>query len=116
MPNFEVYYNNLDSCTNWWVDLRLENTGGMGFTSLTLTLRDIDTDLTQTLYAEDFTDVNGCSETHIKDNLSPGSNRIVSSPAFTNDLSGHDMSATVTLCSNPGQSGTCLTKVIEFTP
>jgi hypothetical protein len=116
MPNFEVYYNNLDSCTNWWVDLRLENTGGMGFTSITLTMRDVDTDISQTLYSEDFTDVNGCSETNIKDSLSPGSKRIVSSPVFTYDLAGHDMRATVTLCSNPGQSGTCLTKVIEFTP
>ena len=116
MPNFEVYYNNKDSCTNWWVDLRLENTGGMGFTSMTLTLRDEDTDISQTLYSEDFTDLTGCSETNIKDSLSPGSKRIVSSPAFTYDLSGHDLRATVTLCSNPGQSGTCLTKVIEFTP
>lgn len=116
MPDFAVYYNNDDSCTNWWVDLRLENTGGMGFTSMTLTVHDEDTDITQTLYSEDFTDVNGCSETFTKDSLSPGSNRIVSSPAFTYDLSGHDLRATVTLCSNPGQSGTCITKVIEFTP
>jgi hypothetical protein len=116
VPNFEVFYNNKDSCTNWWVDLRLENTGGMGFTSMTLTLRDEDTDFSQTLYSEDFTDVNGCSDMNINDSLSPGSKRIVSSPAFTYDPSGHDLRVTVTLCSNPGQSGTCLTKVIEFTP
>jgi hypothetical protein len=116
MPDFNVYYNNMDSCTNWWVDVRLENTGGMGFTSLTMTMHDLDTGISQTLYSEDFTDVNGCSETNIKDSLSPGGKRIVSSPAFTYDLVGHDLRATVTLCSNPGQSGTCLTKVIEFTP
>jgi hypothetical protein len=116
VPNFEVYFNNLDSCTSWWVDLRLENTGGMGFTSMTMTVRDLDTDITQTLYSEDFTDINGCSETFTKDSLSPGSKRIVSSPAFTYSLAGHDLRATVTLCSNPGQSGTCITKVIEFTP
>ena len=116
VPNFEVYFNNPDSCTNWWVDLRLENTGGMGFTSMTMTVRDLDTDITQTLYSEDFTDINGCSETFTKDSLSPGSKRIVSSPAFTYSLAGHDLRATVTLCSNPGQSGTCITKVIEFTP
>jgi hypothetical protein len=116
MPNFEVYYNNEDSCTNWWVDLRLENTGGMGFRSMTLTVHDTDTDVTQTLYSDGFTDVNGCSETSTKDSLSPGSKRIVSSSAFGYDPSGHDLRATVTLCSNPGQSGTCLTKVTEFTP
>jgi hypothetical protein len=116
MPNFEVYYNNKDSCVNWWVDLRLENTGGMGFTSMALTVHDMDTNITQTLYSDDFADVNGCSDTFIKDSLSPGDKRIVSSPAFTYDLSGHDLRATVTLCSNSGQSGTCLTKVIEFTP
>ena len=117
MPNFEAYYNNNENCnTSWWVDLRLENTGGMGFQSITLTVYDTVTGISQTLYADSFTDINGCSESFTKDSLSPGSKRIVSSPTFTYDPSGHELRATVTLCSNPGQSGTCLTKVIEFTP
>jgi len=117
MPNFEAYYNNNENCnTSWWVDLRLENTGGMTFESITLSVFDTENGLTQTLYSDSFTDINGCSETFTKDSLSPGSKRIVSSPAWDYDPSGHELRATVTLCSNPGQSGTCLTKVIEFTP
>lgn len=116
VPNFEAFYAGKDVCTGWWVDLKLENTGGMGFTSLTLTVRDTVTGISQSLYSEDFIDYNGCSESFIKDSLSPGTNRIVSSPAFSYDLTGHLLRATITLCSNPAQSGTCLTEVIEFTP
>jgi hypothetical protein len=98
------------------VDLKLENTGGVAFTSLTLTVRDTVTNISQTLYSDSFTDNNGCSESFTKDSLNPGSNRILSSTPFTYDPTGHLLRATITLCSNPGQSGTCVTEVIEFTP
>ncbi len=116
VPNFEANYFGKDSCTNWWVDFKLLNTGGVAFQSLTLTVRDTVTDVTQTLYADSFTDFNGCTESFTKDSLNPGSNRIVSSSPFTYDPAGHLLRATITLCTNAGQSGTCLTKVVEFTP
>jgi hypothetical protein len=116
VPNFNAWYAGLDVCTGWWVDLKLENTGGVAFTSLTLTVRDTVTNISQTLYSDSFTDNNGCSESFTKDSLNPGSNRILSSTPFTYDPTGHLLRATITLCSNPGQSGTCVTEVIEFTP
>ena len=116
VPNFEASYFGKDSCTNWWVDLKLQNTGGAAFRSMTLTVRDTVTDITQTLYTDSFTDVNGCSESFTKDSLNPGSNRVVSSYPFNYDPTGHLLRATITLCTNTGQSGTCLTRVIEFTP
>ena len=116
VPNFEASYVGKDSCSGWWVDMKLENNGGVGFTSLTVTVRDIVSDISQTLYSDDFVDKNGCGETFINDSLSPGSNRIVSSPPFSYDPGGHLLRATISLCSNANQSGTCVTKVIEFTP
>lgn len=117
MPNFKADYVGRDSCnSSWWVDIKLDNTGGVGFTSLTLTVRDTVADISQTLYSDSFTDLNGCSTANTKDSISPGVNRIVSSPGFTYDPAGHLMRATITLCSNEDQSGTCVTDVIEFTP
>ena len=116
MPNFVASYAGKESCSGWWVDLRLENTGGVTFRSLTLTVRDTETDISQTLYTTGFTDHNGCGDTAIRDVLSPGARVIVSSPVFSYDVGGHDLRATITLCSNTNQSGTCVTQVIEFEP
>jgi hypothetical protein len=116
VPNFTPIYQGLDVCSGWWIDVKLDNTGGMGFTSLAFTVRDTVTNISQTLYSDNFTDNNGCSESFSKDSLSPGSNRIVSSAPFTYDPTGHLVRATITLCSNPGQSGTCVTQVLEVVP
>jgi len=115
-PNFEPFYAGKDYCTNWWVDIKLQNTGGMSFRSFTMTLIDTENDFSQTLYADSFTDNNGCTSSSTKDSLNPDSNRIVSSPPYNYDPKGHLMHVTITLCSNTGQSGTCVKKVIEFTP
>jgi hypothetical protein len=116
VPDFTPIYQGLDVCTGWWIDVKLDNTGGMGFTSLTFTVRDTVTNISQTFYSDSFTDNNGCSESYSKDSLSPGSNRIVSSAPFSYDPTGHLVRATITLCSSPGQSGTCVTRSLEVVP
>jgi len=115
-PNFEVDYGGKDTCAGWWVDLDLENTGGITFKSLSLTLRDTVTDTVLSMYADGFTDLDGCLDSSTRDNLNPGGTRTVSSPAFAYDPTGHQLRATITLCSNTGQNGTCVTQVINFTP
>lgn len=117
-PNFTASYNNLESCTGigWWVDIHLQNSGGITFQSLALTVTDTVTGSVLPLYSDDFIDRNGCSESNTWDNLPPGTGRLVSSPAFSYDPTGHELRATITLCSNPGQSGTCATQTITFTP
>lgn len=115
-PNFQAFYAGKETCTGWWVDIELENTGGISFRSISLTARDTVTDVVVSLYADNFTNINGCTSSNTKDSLHPGDIRIVSSPAFTYDPVGHNLRATITLCSNPGQSGTCVTQVIHFTP
>jgi hypothetical protein len=116
MPNFEASYGGKETCAGWWVDIDLKNTGGIQFRSVALTVRDLDTDISLTLYADGFTDNDGCLDSTTRDNLNPGATRTVSSPAFTYDPTGHRLRATVTLCSNLGQNGTCVTRVINFTP
>ena len=115
-PAFTASYAGKDTCVGWWVDIDLENTGGINFRSVALTVRDTDTDTVVSLYRDDFTDVSGCLDSETRDNLQPGSARTISSPPFAYDPSGHRLRATITLCSNPGQSGTCVTEVITFRP
>ena len=117
-PSFTASYVGKESCTGtgWWVELDLRNTGGISFESISLTVRDTTTDTILSLIADNFTNRNGCAETDTRDSLAAGSARIVSSPVFTNDPTGRAHSATLTLCSNPGQNGMCVTQVVNFTP
>lgn len=116
VPGFEAAYNNLEVCTGWWVDIKVANTGGVPFDSLVLSVRDTVTDAVVTSYTDSFTNVDGCLDSSSKDVLNPGTTRIVSSPSFGYDPTGHQMRATITLCTDEDQSGTCLTDTIKFTP
>lgn len=117
-PAFDIAYEGLESCTGtgWWVDLGLENLGGVSFRSLTFTIRDLDTDASLTQYADGFINRNGCSESVTRDTLAPGDSRTVSSPMFTANPSGHRLQVTITLCSNTGQNGTCITQSANMRP
>lgn len=117
-PGFTAEFARLEVCpgTGWWVDLELKNSGGTTYRSIAMTVRNTDNDEVTTLYSDDFTDRFDCGTTESFDTLPASGERLVSSPYFTNDPRGNNFRATVTLCSDPGQSGTCLTKVITFTP
>jgi hypothetical protein len=118
-PGFATSYNGIESCTEtgWWVEIKLENIGGIPFESLALTVRDTTTtDTILSLYADNFTNRNGCNETDTRENLPSGSTLIVSSPVFNYDPTGRALRANVTLCSGPGQNGTCVTQIVNFTP
>ncbi len=116
MPAFDASYSGKDTCAGWWVDIDLENTGGVTFKSVSLTLRDTVTDVALSMYADGFTDRDGCLDSTTRDNLNPGATRTFSSPAFDYDPAGHKLRATITACSNAGQNGICVTEVINFTP
>lgn len=116
IPDFTANFQRLETCTGWWVDIELENTGGVTFRSVSITVRDRDTDTVVSLSADEFTNYNGCSGTRTQDNLNPGDKHIVSAPPFIYDPTGNELRATITLCSNEGLNGLCVTKVINFEP
>jgi hypothetical protein len=116
MPAFEADFDGMETCAGWWVDLKLTNTGGISFESVSLTVRDTVTDIVLSMYTDVFNNINGCTDSSTEDVLNPGANRIVSAPAFAYDPRGHKLRATVTLCSRGGQNGTCITESIKFTP
>lgn len=115
-PAFEAVYTSMDSCVGWWVEVRLHNTGSIPFRSMGITVRDVDTDTVLANFTNGFTNTEGCLSSDTKDTLSPGKTRVISAPAFTYDPTGHKIRATIILCSDTGQSGTCVTQKINFTP
>ena len=115
-PAFDLSYNGKDTCSGWWVDLEVENTGGITFRSISITVKDTVLGTTLNSSTDGFTEKSGCSGTVTKDTLAPGDTRIVSSPAFDYDPAGNKLRATVTLCSNKGLNGMCVTDTITFTP
>jgi hypothetical protein len=81
-----------------------------------LTVRDRDTDVEMTLYTDGFANRDGCLTITTRDVIGPGRTFTVSSASFGYNLVGHNLRATILLCSNTGQSGTCVTRTINFKP
>lgn len=115
-PAFEVNVAGLETCTNWWVEFRLENTGGVAFRSVSITLRDITADIVRSMSADGFTNNNGCSDSNTRDSLKPGDKHVVSMSPINYDPTGHELRATITLCSGPGGTGLCTSEVVNFKP
>jgi hypothetical protein len=115
-PDFEAAYSSLDTCVGWWIEIKLQNTGSIPFKSMGITIKDTETDIVIANYVDGFTDINGCLFSTSRDTLGLGKTYVVSAPAFNYDPSGHKLRATIILCSDTGQSGTCVTKTIIFKP
>jgi hypothetical protein len=115
-PAFDASFSGLESCSGWWVDIDLENTGSITFRSINLTVKDTDTSTVVADITDGFVDQTGCSSTTTKKALAPGKVVTESSPTFSYDPSGHKLKATITLCSDTGLGGTCVTQTISFKP
>lgn len=116
VPAFVAEYYGLESCSGWWVEVKLENTGGLTFRSILMSVADPVTNTTVSISENNFTNVNGCNASDSRTTMAPGEKLIVSSPVFGYDPTGHKLRATVTLCSDVGVKGMCVTEVIEFKP
>lgn len=119
VPSFDASLVGTESCTDtgsWWLDIALENTGGITFQSFFMTVTDIDTDTDLSLYRDNFIDRDGCTIEEDQGDLDPEDTLIVSSPNFAYDPSDHRIRVRLTVCSNLNQSGTCLTQSFDFTP
>lgn len=115
-PDFDASYTGLDTCVGWWVEISLENTGLIPFKSVGLIVKDTVTDVVLANFTNSFTNNDGCLTSNTWDTLGAGKKRVVSSPDFNYDPSGNQLHATITLCSNIDQNGTCVTRTINFTP
>ncbi len=116
-PDFKAEYVGMDSCaSSWWEEIKLKNTGSTLFKSVKISLKDKVTDVVVENLAEGFKDVDGCLKTTTKDVLGFGETFILSAPAFTYNPAGHNTRVTITLCSDIGQKGLCVTKSFNYKP
>lgn len=119
VPGFDASLDGLERCADegiWWLDMVVENTGGITFRSFFMSVTDTVTGANLSLYRDNFIDRDGCNAEEDQGDLDPGDALIVSSPNFTYDPGGHRIHTRITVCSDLNQSGTCLTQSSTFTP
>ena len=115
-PGFDASYQGLQTCSGkWWGDIKLKNTGSATFRSVSMTLRDTVTSKAATTIRDGFTDLTGCGSTS-RSTLVPGKSATASSPQFAYNPAGHKLKLTITLCTNTGLNGLCVTETITFKP
>ena len=114
-PAFTATFDAVDSCSGWFVDILLKNTGSLTFKSMSLSVKDNATDVVVSVMNDGFVNKNACNVVE-RDNLLPGKSVIVSSPVFGYDPNGHKLKAVLTLCSQTGLNGSCVTETITFKP
>ncbi len=115
-PSFDASYLGLETCADkWWADIKLKNTGSATFRSVSMTLRDTVTTTVVSYVRDGFINWTGC-DTSTKDTLLAGKSLTASSPKFNYEPGGHKIKATITLCSQTGLNGMCVTETITFTP
>jgi hypothetical protein len=101
--------------TGFWADIELQNIGGVAFESIFVGMRDTVTDTIFSFNLENFTNIDcGASDTQLT--LPPGTTSIVSAPIYPYDFTGNQMEIAITLCTEPSQTGTCLSQAFTFTP
>ncbi len=116
-PAFSAQYSSFDLCnTNWWIEVKLKNTGPIQFKSIDIAVEDKDTNVRLENLADGFTNIDGCLKTTTKDKLDSGDTYLLSAPAFAYDLTGHKLHIIITLCSETGQKGLCITNKIDYKP
>jgi len=115
-PDFELSYAGMDNCTGWWVELRIKNIGPLAFRFYSLTIKDTKTGISQTASANGFTDMQSCLSSTFTPIIEPGDTVILSGPLFSYDFDNHKMRANLMLCTEPGGSGSCVTRTLEFKP
>jgi hypothetical protein len=116
-PGFDLSYDGLMDCTTeWWPEIRLDNTGAITFRSVDITVKDTVTSNSVSDSANSFVDNFDCSSSSSRSTLLPGQAVTISSPAFTTDPTDHKLRTTVTLCSEHDLNGDCITETITAKP
>jgi len=115
-PLFKASYVGMDSCVGWWVEIRLENISNTIFKSISLTVKDLNTNTVLSAATNGFTNIDGCVSSNTKDSLPIDGIRRISSPVFSYNPAGHKLQVSITLCSKLDLKGSCTSDVIEFKP
>jgi hypothetical protein len=114
--SFTATYQKLEKCTVWWLNFKLTNTSAGLFKSVSLILRDADTNTVANLQANNFPHSIDCKTPEITDSLISGGTVVVSSPPLGYNPTGHNLNAKIKICTDADQKGICLTQELNFKP
>jgi hypothetical protein len=115
--DFEITYLGMGQCSGaFWSDIRLKNLSDAVFESMRLTIKDLDTSTFHDVSANDFTFTDGCGGSRSVDSLDQGGAVMISTPDFSYNLNAHNISVTITLCTDADFRGSCVTKSISYKP
>lgn len=114
---FSFSFYEIDNCGgNWYIEFYVQNTGGLIFQSVRVRITDNTTSQTVNISNNQFTDWNGCVAGTSQDDLIAGEAGYTTSAALSNNPNGHNIDATITMCSQDGLGGTCVSRSMNFVP
>jgi hypothetical protein len=119
-PGFNVTYVGTVTCAGSYAfRFQIANTGGITWESIRIVAKDNVAATSTTHTLDSFRAYNGCILEIEHQDLMPGEGGPVTNVnpgQIAYDPAGRSFTAEVTLCSQNGLGGTCLTKSIDFTP
>lgn len=115
---FDVAYTEMADCGgNYRIYFKITNSGGFTLQSVETTVTNNDAPETETYTSNEFEQLDsGCTVTVSQDDLTPGEVGYTTSAELSNNPSGDDIDATITVCTEDGSGGDCVTKSLNFTP
>ncbi|MBM3145988.1 MAG: SH3 domain-containing protein [Chloroflexi bacterium] len=113
---FNASFHEVDGCVGWNIEFELKNTGQVMFQSVYTSVTDNNTAETVTSQSDSFEEWNGCLAGSTYLDLDPGDIGYTVGGMLANDPTGHNVDATVKLCTGDGLAGTCVTRNLSFTP
>jgi uncharacterized protein YgiM (DUF1202 family) len=113
---YTLSFYHIETCTNYSPAFKVVNTGTTTLQSYSISVKDRTTNTTETSNSDSFDKRNGCSDVKSIEYVDPGVTGFIYADSFSYDPNGHDMKATITLCSHNSLGGKCSSQVINFTP
>lgn len=115
-PAFEAEYDGLEVCNGWYLEFKVKNTGPVTLRSYSISVLNKKNNQILSISGNKFTSHDGCTETKSLNVLASGEKIALGSATFNYDPSGDKLVATVRLCTEDDQKGTCITKELEVKP
>jgi len=117
VASVNVVYSATQYCLGLYrFKFQITNNGATTWESDRVSVTDQNTSITRTVSWDDFPYYSAACDSKTDLNLEAGEVGFTTSDGFALDPTGHDITATILVCSQNGLAGTCLEKTVSFTP
>ncbi len=108
-PNFDILSARVDRCVGWYISVKVKNTGGIVFESVSVKVKDLVRNKTVgSPFYNGFEMWDGCVGRPTVSSLGEGKIGYVQTNDFSYNPAGHDLEVTATMCSKNGGLGLCI--------